>query len=60
MRVTARNIYTLSQDNKIQPFHKMGGFIRELKKANLQVVLAQGVFDILHKGHVGYLQAPDW
>lgn len=56
MRITARNIYTLSQDDKIQPFHKMAQLIRDLKKSDLQVILAQGVFDIIHQGHVGYLQ----
>lgn len=35
----------------------MPGLIRELGRAGLNVLLVQGVFDIVHAGHTGLLQA---
>lgn len=38
------------------PVGQLPGFIRSLKKKNLKIVLAGGCFDVLHLGHVIFLQ----
>ncbi len=40
------NIYKLSDDL---------GFVKELKAQNKKIVFTNGVFDIIHRGHVEYL-----
>jgi D-beta-D-heptose 7-phosphate kinase/D-beta-D-heptose 1-phosphate adenosyltransferase len=44
-------------EEKIKSFAEMPDIIRRLRDTGKEVVLAQGVFDILHRGHVGYLRA---
>lgn len=56
MRVSTSNIRSLLQENKIRQYEEMPRIIYELRKAGIYVALAQGVFDIMHAGHVGYLR----
>jgi cytidyltransferase-like protein len=57
MRIDDTTIFELLQEQKIRPFDEVSWLIRRLRAQGLQVVLAQGVFDIVYLGHVGYLQA---
>ena len=45
-----------SVDYKIIPFEKTEDLINTLKKENKKIVFTNGCFDILHIGHVKYLQ----
>lgn len=42
--------------NKIKSVAELGPIIKKLKAAKKKVVLSHGVFDLLHYGHVDYLQ----
>lgn len=53
------NIHTLSPSEKICSFDEMPEIINGndgLKRQGLRIVIAQGVFDLLHLGHFQYLQ----
>ncbi len=56
MRVTTATVHSLLQEDKIRPYEEMPAIIHELRKSGIYVALAQGVFDIVHAGHVGYLR----
>lgn len=43
-------------EDKIRSYGEMSRLIRQLSCKGLTVILAQGVFDILHLGHAGYLR----
>jgi cytidyltransferase-like protein len=57
MRVTAENLKKLRGEDKILSFSKMPEVIRRLYKSGLTVVLAQGCYDIVHRGHVEFMRA---
>lgn len=57
MFVTPESYRSLPQAEKIRNYAEMPGIVHLLQKAGIRVVLAQGVFDIVHAGHVGYLRA---
>lgn len=57
MRLDVKSIRELPAEEKILSFTEMIRLIRRLRFEGTTVVLAQGVFDIVHLGHVGYLQA---
>jgi rfaE bifunctional protein nucleotidyltransferase chain/domain len=44
-----------SRDKK-RPLHSLSGVIRGLKRRGRKIVLANGCFDILHVGHLQYLE----
>lgn len=46
----------MSTTNKIVPLNSAIKTINELQKAGKQVVFSNGCFDILHAGHVDYLE----
>src|SRR4051812_40670339 len=56
MRITPERIRSLLQEEKIRRYEEMPAIIHELRRAGIYVALAQGVFDIVHAGHVGYLR----
>ncbi|HSX04896.1 MAG TPA: adenylyltransferase/cytidyltransferase family protein [Candidatus Saccharimonadales bacterium] len=47
----------LRAEEKIHSFREMRKIIGELRNRGVTVVLAQGVFDIPHRGHIGYFRA---
>jgi D-beta-D-heptose 7-phosphate kinase/D-beta-D-heptose 1-phosphate adenosyltransferase len=57
MIVTPDRIRNLSQQDRVLPYDEMGQVIRRLRSQDAPVFLTQGVFDIPHLGHAGYLQA---
>ena len=57
MSITLETVRQMSAPEKIRSFAEIPEIIRRLGEAGVTVVLAQGVFDIVHLGHVGYLQA---
>jgi cytidyltransferase-like protein len=57
VKVQGETIFRLAQAEKIRPFDEVCWLIGRLRRQKLNVVLAQGVFDIVHRGHVGYLRA---
>lgn len=57
MRLNPETIHRLNPEERIRSFDEMPGLIRELGRAGLNVLLVQGVFDIVHAGHTGLLQA---
>jgi len=54
--VNAQTVPHLLQEEKIRSYDEMPGIIHELRKSGTFVALAQGVFDIMHAGHVNYLR----
>ena len=46
-----------SSESKILGFQEASRKIQEIKNLGLRVILAQGVFDIVHIGHVEYFRA---
>lgn len=50
-------IKELHGDDKISDFDSTCNLIRNMRRLGHNIVLAQGVFDIVHAGHVGYLRA---
>lgn len=57
MRLNPESIHQLHPEERIRSFDEMPGLIRRLGRAGLNVLLVQGVFDIVHAGHTGLLQA---
>ena len=57
MTFSPDRIHQLSPDERIRPFDEMPDLIQQLGRAGLNVLLVQGVFDIVHAGHTGLLQA---
>lgn len=57
MRITPETIRRLPQQDKLLHYDEVGKIIGKLKDQGAEVLLAQGVFDIVHRGHVGYLRA---
>jgi cytidyltransferase-like protein len=51
------NLQSLSPEERIRSFDEMCTIARQLGRAGLHVLLVQGVFDIVHAGHAGLLQA---
>jgi D-beta-D-heptose 7-phosphate kinase/D-beta-D-heptose 1-phosphate adenosyltransferase len=49
--------HNLDHEQKIRSFGEMPKIIRDLGRAGKTVFLAQGVFDIVHAGHVGLIRA---
>lgn len=49
--------HSLDPEQKIRSFGEMPQLIRDLRDAGKTVFLAQGVFDIVHAGHVGLIRA---
>lgn len=43
-------------DSKIKSIHELAGIIKRLKAKGKKIVFTNGCFDILHYGHVKYLQ----
>ena len=43
-------------DNKIKTKDEISQIVKELKKENKKIVFTNGCFDILHRGHISYLQ----
>ena len=43
--------------NKFQPFKNLKSTIQNLKKEGKRIVFANGIFDILHVGHIRYLES---
>ncbi len=50
------NNTTMLAENKIVNNNNIADLVASLKRDGLKVVFTNGVFDILHKGHVHYLQ----
>ena len=44
-------------NNKIKTLNQLISIVQKLKKQNKKIVTTNGVFDILHLGHVKYLEA---
>lgn len=44
------------ENKKIKNINKLKSIVEELKKQNKEIVTTNGVFDILHIGHIRYLQ----
>ena len=57
MPLTPESIRRLPQSDKVLPYDDMGQVIHRLTTQDVPVFLAQGVFDIVHVGHAGYLRA---
>jgi D-beta-D-heptose 7-phosphate kinase / D-beta-D-heptose 1-phosphate adenosyltransferase len=57
VKIEAESVFRLPQAEKVRPFDEICWLVQRLHRHGRQIVLAQGVFDIVHRGHVGYLQA---
>lgn len=57
MAFSPDNLHHLRPEDRVRSFDDATGLIRELGRAGLDVFLVQGVFDIVHAGHTGLLQA---
>lgn len=57
MSFSPEDIHHLEPEERIRPFHEMPSLIRRLQQVGKRVLLVQGVFDIVHVGHTGLLQA---
>jgi cytidyltransferase-like protein len=51
-----RDVSGLSSAEKVRSVSEMPGLIYDLGRVGRRVVLAQGVFDLLHLGHIKYLE----
>ncbi|SRR6266496_4152712 len=56
-RLNLQDIRDLASGDKVRSFDEMPALIYNLKLHGQRVVLAQGVFDVLHLGHSQYLEA---
>ncbi len=45
------------EETRIIPFENLGKFVKELKDKGEKIVLTLGVWDLLHVGHIRYMQA---
>ncbi|HEV2403780.1 MAG TPA: adenylyltransferase/cytidyltransferase family protein [Candidatus Saccharimonadales bacterium] len=57
MSLSIEAVRAFDPEQKIHSFDEMPGLITALGRAGIQVILAQGAFDIVHLGHVGYIRA---
>lgn len=57
MILTPERIRRLPQRDKLIPYDEMGGLVRRLRAQDAPVYLAQGVYDLVHLGHVGFIRA---
>lgn len=57
MHIDPHTIRELPAEEKVRDFGEMADILRSLRANGMTIVLAQGVFDIVHSGHVGYLRA---
>lgn len=57
MRLSPDAIHRLTPEERIRSFEEMPNLIRKIGRAGLKVLLVQGVFDIVHAGHTGLVQA---
>jgi D-glycero-beta-D-manno-heptose 1-phosphate adenylyltransferase len=42
---------------RLMPWNEVAGFVREQRSSGRRIVFTNGVFDLLHPGHVRYLRA---
>ncbi|VAY87047.1 ADP-heptose synthase / D-glycero-beta-D-manno-heptose 7-phosphate kinase [hydrothermal vent metagenome] len=49
------SLHKSSIESHIKNFEEIGCIVKRLKKQNKKIVFTNGCFDILHKGHVSYL-----
>jgi len=57
MSFDLQTIRQLPPEGKIKSYREMEKIVRRLRGSGATIILAQGVFDIVHSGHVGYLRA---
>jgi len=46
----------MNNRERIMPRDELAGYVADLRKTGARIVLANGCFDVLHVGHVRYLQ----
>jgi cytidyltransferase-like protein len=57
MLITPEELGKMRGEDKIVPFELAPRIIWELARAGLKPVLVQGVYDLVHRGHVEYFRA---